>query len=231
MNILRKHTMVSNKTISKQKMQSPKYIPKPEILQEYILFNNNAGQFFAEGPKIRQLYKEYVNTIYDTSEACRIAISSNSSEEALDIMEASPHIIYWRYFSTNINPRAIKLLSYNIKKICWEELAANPNPAALALVKLHKKKDGGVCWCNKRKKINYQRYCCCTLNYNSAAKREDFDIYINNYHSSQLSFNSSDDALDYLELNPDLIYWHSMSRNTNPRAIKLLIKHNHSHIL
>ena len=53
-------------------------------------------------------------------------LSSNPSDEALELLEQHPEKINWSELSGNSNPKALELLEKNPHKIDWDYLSQNP---------------------------------------------------------------------------------------------------------
>jgi hypothetical protein len=51
---------------------------------------------------------------------------------AIDLLQANPHMINWKKLSAN--PNAITLLEHNKDKIDWEMLSENPSTDAIKLL-------------------------------------------------------------------------------------------------
>lgn len=63
------------------------------------------------------------------------ALSSNPSEDALDVLEKYPNWIQSEEINANTNPRAIKFLRAHPNMIDWHILSRNPGKAAIELLR------------------------------------------------------------------------------------------------
>lgn len=140
---------------------------------------------------------------------CWDKLSSNSSDDAIDILEQHFYRINWKQLSRNSNDRAIKLLKENPCKIDWDKLSNNSNPKAIQLIE----------------ELNPYMYrinwLWMSLNKNSVPLLErNIDKIYWNY----LSMSEYDDNILFLKKHYEKINWEYLSRNPNKEAIKILEK-------
>lgn len=131
-------------------------------------------------------------------------LSSNSTNSALDILEANMNNIHWKYLSENTNNRAIDLLEKNIDKINWTFFSKNNNPRAIKI--LQKYYD----------KINWK-----WLSINNAD--EAIELLYRNTDKifwTWFSYNDNPRAIKMIEKNLDKVNSYWLSRN--PNAIHIL---------
>ena len=125
------------------------------------------------------------------------SLSRNSNDRALDLLLRNPHLIEWLSLSSNPNDRAVNLFAENLHKLSMAGLASNTNERATEILIAHF--------------LNNPEYL------NNPHQQE----YINQAYTN-LSSNSNNRALEFLETNQEVIRWARLSENTNNRAIALL---------
>jgi hypothetical protein len=119
----------------------------------------------------------------------------SGNPNAIELLRENPKKIDWKQLSAN--PNAIELLIENPKKIDWKQLSANPNAIELLREKIKEEREmdeDNLYDLDSNKIIDWER----------------------------LSENPN--AIELLRENKDNILWGYLSRNTNPKAIELLIE-------
>lgn len=150
-------------------------------------------------------YKVYESICWDK-------LSSNSSDDALDILEQHFYRINWKRLSRNKNPRAIHLLRENPSKIDWYELSGNSNPDAIKIIKEFDPNMDHVNWVWM------------SLNKNGIRLLEK---HIDKIYWNYLSISNQDENILFLKNYYNKINWEYLSRNPNKEAIKILEENLH----
>lgn len=162
------------------------------------------------------------------------ALSENP--EAIDILEANPDKISYSYLSRNPNPRALELLKEHPEKIDWVAVCLNPSDWAIHLLMENPEK---IVWYNLSQNRNplaiplFQ----IVIDNSEVRKINSFFISTNPNAIGILSRNptliywpafcasaSTTEQFNYIRENLDKVDWASMSMNTNPLALDLLLE-------
>lgn len=138
-------------------------------------------------------------------------LSENPHDGALNLLLKTKNKIDWGYFSANSNDRALDLLlePENKKKICWNMLNTNKNDRAIDLLKKNKDKFA----------IDYL-----LRNPNDRIVKQ---ILKNEPHKYIRVLSSNPNDMIVTELlkkeNRKLIYWPLFTRNSNDKAVDLIM--------
>jgi hypothetical protein len=190
-----------------------------------ISSNPNAISFLQENPN-------YINWSM---------LSRNSN--AVSILYNNISKIHWHELSCNTSndEKLLELfLSVNKDNLCWTGLSSNPSNNAVTMLYSNPEKiDYNSLALNKNAAIVplLRRYIVETTSTNQdfsifwrhISKNESIGVmfpdYIEYLFWDELSRNSSNEALNLIEMNMDKINWMLLNYNTNARAIKLLETH------
>jgi len=176
----------------------------PEIINNIIKPNINliSGDQLSANKNACFLLKSYPNKINWA------ILSSNTSNDALDLLEANEDKIFWYNFALNTNDRVIKILLKNPDKIVWSLLSSNSNDKIVDL--LLKNQD----------KINWHHF---SKNSNDKAVKILLENR-NNINWNCLSMNSNSKIIKLLNENPNEINWLLFVENTNEDVIEIIRK-------
>lgn len=177
-------------------------VPFLELHPEKINYNE-----LCRNPNAIHLIKNKMHDYKVYECICWDKLSSNYSDNALDILERYFYRINWKQLSINKNNRAIKLLRQNPSKIDWDKLSGNSNPKAIQLIEELNPNMVGINWVWM------------SLNKNAISLLErNLDKVYWNY----LSISEHDNNILFLKTHYEKINWEYLSRNPNKEAIKIL---------
>jgi hypothetical protein len=232
--------------------QYTKLFPTKYVLRSWIPFNKINPYLLSSNPNAIDLLKDikeiewsYLSGNPNAIELLREKIKEidwkqlSANPNAIELLRENPKKIDWKQLSAN--PNAIELLRENPKKIDWKQLSANPNAIEL-LIENPKKIDWKQLSANPNaiellienpKKIDWKQL---SANRNAIELlrekiKEESEMDEDNLYDldsnkiidwERLSENPN--AIELLRENKDNILWGYLSRNTNPKAIELLIE-------
>jgi hypothetical protein len=117
----------------------PNFCSNPGPIKDVLLAEIDRVEALLRWPMLNEDASDDESRTYDGDLArYRIswyALSSNPSEDALDVLEKFPGWIQSEEISANTNPRAIKLLRAHSNMIVWHILSRNPGKAAIELLR------------------------------------------------------------------------------------------------
>ncbi len=131
----------------------------------------------------------------------------SKNENAIAFLEQNPDLINWHYLSGNKNAEELLLANKNKIKLNRSNIGLNEN---LKIIDEIIKPNINIISNNQ-------------LSLNKNTVKLLVDKYPEKINWALLSLNTSDEAMEYLEINQEKICWFNLSLNTNDKAIKILI--------
>jgi hypothetical protein len=186
--------------LGKEDLDRLEYLENPKKIDwEKLSANPNAIALLRENPKKIDWEK----------------LSANPN--AIEILRESPKKIDWEKLSTN--PNAVELLRKTPKKIDWKGLSANPN--AIEILRENPKK---IDWIGLSANPNAIELLREKIKQESEMDEDNLYDLDSNKIIDWERLSENPNAIELLRENKDNIYWGYLSRNTNPKAIELLIE-------
>lgn len=180
-----------------------------------IAFNNNLRI-----PRLLQRNKSKLNIgglcklskiikIKTNFKVCYKCLSGNPSPSIINYLIFNSPLICWSYLSSNPGDTAIDYLAQHYQNIDWYQICYNTNPKILDILN------------NNFDKVKWDILCQNDCDFMLVWISQHLDKLTNNGWG-YLSQNENNIAVDIIEKNQGFIVHTNLSRNTNPRALKLL---------
>lgn len=162
-------------------------------------------------------------------------LSSNPSDEALDLLLSGEIPINWISFSANTNSRALEHLKDNREKISWKQLNTNNNPMACdflepsrvcPLISLNTS-DRAMDILNSMPENIFTHLILSNPNPKALEIVKKRRLLSNELYSSpifmnQLAKNTNPEAIDLLTQNLERFHWKEIFSNPSPKAVELI---------
>ena len=80
-------------------------------------------------PEATKIVKEFLHKLHLDGSDWEVtsALSSNSSDEAIQLLKENNKLIDWKALSSNTNPKALEMLQANQSRIYWPSFSTNPS--------------------------------------------------------------------------------------------------------